>query len=61
MNKIRSKIHAIIIDCLLVGAIFAGMYIKYFNQFTFTDVYQLIYEAGSVENPDLANGGVRNE
>ena len=33
MNKIRSKIHAIIIDCLLVGAIFAGMYIKYFNQF----------------------------
>ena len=28
---------------------------------TFTDIYQLIYEAGSIDNPDLANGGVRNE
>ncbi len=28
---------------------------------TFTDIYQLTYEAGSIDNPDLANGGVRNE
>ena len=33
MNKIRSKIHAIITDCLLVGAIFAVIYIKHSNQF----------------------------